>query len=75
MKPPEGGNKDDPLYKHRRALLTRTDYLTKRQKQRLDLLWDTDGKFIARHAATACGRCSSLAGRTSHRTRCGTPAR
>jgi len=32
------GRKDDPLYKHRRALLTRTDFLTERQKQRLDLL-------------------------------------
>ncbi|MGP4998956.1 transposase, partial [Corynebacterium variabile] len=36
------GRKDDPLYKHRRALLTRTNFLTDRQKQRLDLLWDTD---------------------------------
>ena len=36
------GRKDDPLYKHRRALLTRTDFLAERQKQRLDLLWDTD---------------------------------
>jgi transposase len=30
------------LHKHRRRLLTRTNYLTHRQKQRLDLLWDTD---------------------------------
>ncbi|MBG9348279.1 transposase, partial [Corynebacterium belfantii] len=28
------GRKDDPLYKHRRTLLTRTNYLTQRQKQR-----------------------------------------
>lgn len=41
------GRKDDPLYKHRRALLTRTNYLTDRQKQRLDLLWDTDDDYVA----------------------------
>ncbi len=29
------GRKDDPLYKHRCTLLTRTNYLTERQKQRL----------------------------------------
>lgn len=32
------GRKDNQLNKHRRALLTRTDFLTERQKQRLDLL-------------------------------------
>ena len=42
------GRKDNPLYKHRRALLTRTDFLTERQKQRLDLLWDTDNDYAAR---------------------------
>ncbi|WP_419866054.1 transposase [Corynebacterium neomassiliense] len=41
------GRKDDPLYKHRRGLLTRTDYLTDRQKQRLQLLWDTDDDYVA----------------------------
>ena len=41
------GRKDDPLYKHRRALLTRTNFLTDRQKQRLDLLWDTDDDSVA----------------------------
>ena len=41
------GRKNDPLYKHRRALLTRTDYHTDRQKQRLDLLWDTDDDYVA----------------------------
>lgn len=41
------GRKDDPLYKHRRALLTRTNFLTDRQKQRLDLLWDTDDDYVA----------------------------
>lgn len=41
------GRKDDPLYKHRRTLLTRTNYLTERQKQRLDLLWATDGDYVA----------------------------
>lgn len=41
------GQKDDPLYKHRRALLTRTNYLTDRQKQRLNLLWDTDDDYVA----------------------------
>ena len=33
------GRKDDPLYKHRRTLLTRRNYLTERQNRRLDLLW------------------------------------
>ncbi len=41
------GRKDDPLYKHRRALLTRTNFLTGRQKQRLDLLWGTDDDYVA----------------------------
>ena len=41
------GRKDDPLYRHRRALLTRTEFLTDRQKQRLDLLWDTDDDHVA----------------------------
>ena len=41
------GRKDDPLYKHRRTLLTRTDYLTQRQKQRLDMLWATDDDYVA----------------------------
>ncbi len=35
------------MYKHRRALLTRTNFLTDRQKQRLDLLWDTDDDYVA----------------------------
>ncbi len=41
------GRKDDPLYKHRRSLLTRTNYLTDRQKQHLELLWDTDDDYVA----------------------------
>ncbi|GAB2498827.1 Transposase (plasmid) [Corynebacterium atrinae] len=41
------GRKDDPLYKHRRTLLTRTNYLTERQKQRLDMLWATDDEYVA----------------------------
>ncbi|MCJ7858966.1 ISL3 family transposase [Corynebacterium kalidii] len=41
------GRKDDPLYKHRRTLLTRTNYLTDRQRQRLDLLWGTDDDYVA----------------------------
>lgn len=41
------GHKDDSLYKHRRTLLTRTNYLTERQKQRLDMLWATDGDYVA----------------------------
>lgn len=41
------GRKDDPLYKYRRTLLTRTNYLTVRQKQRLDLLWATDDEYVA----------------------------
>ena len=41
------GRKDDPLYKHRRTLLTRTNYLTTRQKRRLDLLWATDDGYVA----------------------------
>ncbi|WP_080792432.1 ISL3 family transposase [Corynebacterium pacaense] len=41
------GRKDDPLYKYRRTLLTRTNYLTDRQKQRLDMLWATDDDYVA----------------------------
>ncbi|STC67758.1 transposase-like protein [Corynebacterium diphtheriae] len=41
------GRKDDPLYKHRRTLLTRTNYLTQRQKQRLEMLWATDDDYMA----------------------------
>lgn len=41
------GRKDDPLYKHRRTLLTRTNYLTERQNRRLDLLWATDDDYVA----------------------------
>lgn len=41
------GRKDDPLYKHRRTLLTRRDYLTERQKQRLYMLWATDDDYVA----------------------------
>ena len=41
------GRKNDPLYKHRRALLTRTDFLTDRQRQRLELLWATDDDYVA----------------------------
>ena len=41
------GRKDDPLYKHRRSLMTRTNYLTERQKQRLNLLWATDDGYVA----------------------------
>jgi len=41
------GRKDDPLYKHRRSLMTRTNFLTDRQKQRLDLLWATDDDYVA----------------------------
>ncbi|MGO1990866.1 MAG: ISL3 family transposase, partial [Corynebacterium sp.] len=41
------GRKDDPLYKHRRHLMTRTNYLTDRQKQRLNLLWTTDDDYVA----------------------------
>lgn len=41
------GRKDDPLYKHRRSLMTRTNYLTERQKQRLNLLWATDDDYVA----------------------------
>lgn len=41
------GRKDDPLYKHRRTLLTRRNYLTTRQNRRLDLLWATDDEYVA----------------------------
>ncbi|WP_412728220.1 transposase, partial [Corynebacterium belfantii] len=40
------GRKDDPLYKHRRTLLTRTNYLNQRQKQRgLLRVWLTSSLF------------------------------
>ena len=35
------------LYKHRRTLLTKTNYLTERQKQRLEMLWATDDYYVA----------------------------
>lgn len=42
------GRKDDPLYRHRRALLTRTDFLTeRRQKQGLDPPWNTYDDYVA----------------------------
>lgn len=41
------GRKDDPLYKHRRTLLTRRNYLTERHNRRLDLLWATDDEYVA----------------------------
>jgi len=41
------GRKDDPLYKHRCTLLTRSNYLTERQNRRLDLLWATDDEYVA----------------------------
>ena len=41
------GRKDDPLYKYRRTLLTRRNYLTTRQNRRLDLLWATDDEYVA----------------------------
>lgn len=41
------GRKDDPLYKHPCTLLTRTNYLTDRQKQRLDILGATDDEYVA----------------------------
>ena len=41
------GRKNDPLYKHRRALLTRTDFLTERQRQRLELSRATDDDYVA----------------------------
>lgn len=43
------GCKDDPLYKHRRTLLTKTNYLTERQRQRPDLLWNSDDDHVALH--------------------------
>lgn len=39
--------RDDPLYKYRRSPLTRPKYLTERQRQRLDLPWDTDDDYVA----------------------------
>ena len=41
------GRKDDPLYKHRRTLLARRNYLAERQNRRLDLLWATDDEYVA----------------------------
>ncbi|RSZ61227.1 ISL3 family transposase, partial [Corynebacterium hylobatis] len=48
------GRKDDPLYKHRRTLLTRTNYLTHRQKQRLEMLWATDDDYVALEVTWLC---------------------
>ena len=35
------------MYKYRRTLLTRRNYLTTRQNRRLDLLWATDDEYVA----------------------------
>lgn len=41
------GRAQDPLYKNRKALLTRTEYLSEKQKKRLDILWATDDDYVA----------------------------
>lgn len=38
--------KNDPLYKHRRTLLTRIAYLTKRQRERGEVLWQVDELMV-----------------------------
>ncbi|GAB2505887.1 Transposase [Corynebacterium atrinae] len=40
------GRTGDPLYKNRKTLLTRIDFLTDRQAQRLEELWDTDDDYV-----------------------------
>lgn len=35
------------MYKHRRTLLTRTNYLTERQNKRLEMLWAADDEYVA----------------------------
>lgn len=35
------------MYKHRRALLTRRDYLAERENRRLELLWAIDDEYVA----------------------------
>jgi transposase len=35
------------LYEHQRTLLTRTNYLTERQTQHLDVLWAIDRGYVA----------------------------
>nr|WP_239663048.1 transposase [Corynebacterium sp. 805_CJEI] len=42
-----GRRKDGPLYKHRRTLLPRRNYLAERKNRRLDLLWATDDEYVA----------------------------
>lgn len=39
------GQSRDPLYRNRKALLTKCDYLTDKQKDRLDALWGTDRRL------------------------------
>lgn len=41
------GKKNDPLYKNRKTLLTRIDFLTDRQHRRLEQLWATDEDYVA----------------------------
>lgn len=41
------GKKNDPLYKDRKTLLTRVDFLTDRQRRRLEKLWETDEDYVA----------------------------
>ena len=40
------GRAKDPLYRKRKNLLTRLDYLTPRQKEKLEVLWVTDPDYV-----------------------------
>lgn len=40
------GRSKDPLYRNRKALLTRHEFLTDKQKHRLDALWATDSDYV-----------------------------
>ncbi|MDC7104275.1 transposase, partial [Corynebacterium falsenii] len=40
------GRAKDPLYNNRKTLLTRLEFLTPRQKQKLEVLWATDPDYV-----------------------------
>ena len=44
--PVSGGKKTDPLYNNRKTVLTRIAFLTARQRQRREVLWQVDELMV-----------------------------